>query len=180
VIDSSVVPDTKTKYAVYDKLQDKKLILDFIFLFAHNAIRHYKCIKACKKIEFRISQKDQYLVFRSNSGDVQLDESEVRKIARALSIPPNVRKYFVDQKKGVDQKKDIDQKKDPDDTDGVTLWSVARYFWRLNMPDSKTDPKLILPIGDDSMFIGYNYFKICIENPSEGKYNFVIMMKCLE
>lgn len=177
-IDSSIKASVTSYTLRYKSFQEKKLTLDFLFLFANNAIRHFAEESSEEEIIFTIGQQGQYLTVCSPMGRMDLDQAEVIRNARSLVIPPHVRKYFNDM--GI---KSIEE-----ESDGITLWSLGRYFRRLELhmehelkvKIGKRDSSIV-PIRweGDHVEVGFDYFKIAFIKTDSG-YNYMIKMKCVE
>lgn len=177
-IDPSINASLTSYTMRYKSFQEKKLTLDFLFLLANNAIRHLSEEYMEEDITFVIGRQGEYLTVSSPMGKMKLDKAEVIRNARSLVIPPHVRKYFKDR--GV--------KEEGEETDGITLWSLGRYFRRLEMHmESELGVKIsprtssIVPIAwrDDHVEVGFDYFKIAFIK-SDGGYNYVVKMKCIK
>lgn len=171
-LDSSVKPADVSYTLRYRSFQEKKLTLDFLFLLANNAIRHLSEDYDTNKIEFTISRQGPYLSVSSPTGKKELDESELIRNARSIVIPPHVRKYF----------KDEGEKSREEETDGITLWSLSRYFRRLEQHVSRAgEASGIVPISrlSNGVEVGFDYFKIVFEERTEGLY-YTVKMKCMK
>lgn len=174
-IDKSVQSKENVNSIKYYVFQEDKLLLDFIFLLANNAIRHlsesYQNGSDNCHLKFNILLDGEYLVFKSLTGEKQIDRESLLKIARALTIPPHVRKYF--------------SERGGRDTDGITLWSISRYFRRLQkyFEDKNyfNKPNIIIPIIGDynkCITVGYDYFNVSFEKCGDD-FNFVVKLKCI-
>lgn len=176
VIDPSVKASTTSYTMRYKSFQEKKLTLDFLFLLANNAIRHLAEEYSKEEIVFTIGQQGEYLSVSSPMGKMKLDKAEIIRNARSLVIPPHVRKYFKDRGvKGAEE-----------ETDGITLWSLGRYFRRLEMHvehelgvGNRTSSIVPITCENDNVEVGFDCFKIAFIKTDSG-YNYMVKMKCIK
>lgn len=169
----SLVPSTYSYSLKYNAIQEKKLMLDIIFLLANNAIRHLSEDFMDEKLPFTIRQEGQFLIVSSPVGEIDIDRAII-KTARAMVIPPHVRKYFINKEN--DEDGEI-----ANDTDGITLWTLARYFGRLEKYTNPNGDFSIIPIKhvNNKYEFGFKYFSVCFNKTNKG-YDFLVKMKCLE
>lgn len=156
----------RERYLKYKAFKEEKLLLDFVFLLANNAIRHlpekYETdINRKSKIVFSISQNGEYVRLSSPIGQESIDDNCFKKIARAIAIPPHVRKYYKENY-------------EKNESDGITLWSIARYYQRLN----KSEKSIEFLFDVNNYIAGYDYFYIQIEKKDNINY-FVANLKCI-
>lgn len=169
----SLVPSTYSYSLKYNAIQEKKLMIDIIFLLANNAIRHLSEDYMDEELPFTIRQEGQFLIVSSPIGEIDIDQAII-KTARAMVIPPHVRKYFIN-------KANEEDGENVNDTDGITLWTLARYFGRLEKHTNPKDDLSLIPIihTNNKYEVGFNYFSVCF-NKTDNGYDFLVKMKCLE
>lgn len=180
VIDPSIKASATSYTMRYKSFQEKKLTLDFLFLLANNAIRHLAEEYSEEEIAFTIGQQGEYLTVSSPMGKTELDKAEIIRNARSLVIPPHVRKYFKDRGiKGAEE-----------ETDGITLWSLGRYFGRLEMHmerelgvgvgvGDRTSSIVPITYKNGNVEVGFDYFKIAFIKTGSG-YHYMVKMKCIK
>ena len=166
-IDSSFHSSKKVGCVKYSRLKEDYVLLDFVFLLANNAIRHlpinYPVDNNIARIDFKISQKGEYIIFSSPLGHSNITEDYLIRIARALSVPPHVRKYDIESGNKYE-------------SDGITLWTIARYYRRLN--ENKITDKFIFDTSNN--IVGFEYFNIEIEKCDDGNCYFNVNLKCIK
>ena len=169
----SLVSSTYSYSLKYNAIQEKKLMLDIIFLLANNAIRHLPEDFMDEELPFTIRQEGQFLIVSSPVGETDIDRAII-KTARAMVIPPHVRKYFINKANNEDGE-------NANDTDGITLWTLARYFRRLEKYTNPNGDFSIIPIkhANNKYEFGFKYFSVCFNKTNKG-YDFLVKMKCLE